>query len=83
MTIKEVIEKYTAIRNQYLPDVFYDNRFSLPILEILWEEFGDILINNDDEIEQDFYCWKKGTYRFEIWHWFDEKLTNGITQYAI
>jgi hypothetical protein len=24
-----------------------------------------------------------GTYRFEIWHWFDEKLPNGIAEYAI
>jgi hypothetical protein len=40
-------------------------------------------INNDDEIELDFYCWKKGTYRFEIWHWFDEKLPTGIAEYAI
>ncbi|WP_445735640.1 hypothetical protein [Mariniflexile sp.] len=52
-------------------------------LEIMWEEFADIPINNDDEIEQDFYCWEKGTYRFGIWHWVDEKLPNGIAEYAI
>jgi hypothetical protein len=69
--------------NSNLIDVFYDNRFSLPILENMWEEFGDIPINDDDEIEQDFYCWEKGTDRFvpkkSGWHWFDEKLPNGIT----
>ena len=64
--------------NTYLPDVFYDNKFSLPLLEILWEEFGDLPINNDDEIEIDFYLWEKGTSRFDIWHWFDEKLPNGL-----
>lgn len=69
--------------NANLTDVIYDNRFSLPILEIMWEEFSDIPINNDDEIELDFYCWKKETSRFEIWHWFDEKLPNGIAEYAI
>lgn len=47
-------------------------------LEKMWEEFGDIPTNSDDEIEVDFYYWKKGTYRFDIWHWFDEKLPNGL-----
>ena len=30
------------------------------------------------EIEVDFYWWEKGTYRFDIWHWFDENLPNGL-----
>lgn len=47
-------------------------------LEKMWEEFGDIPTNSDDEIEVDFYWWEKGTYRFDIWHWFDEKLPNGL-----
>jgi hypothetical protein len=47
-------------------------------LEKMWEEFGDILTNSDDEIEVDFYYWEKGTYRFDIWHWFDAKLPNGL-----
>lgn len=47
-------------------------------LEKMWERFGDIPTNLDDEIEIDFYWWKKGTYRFDIWHWFDEELPNGL-----
>jgi hypothetical protein len=47
-------------------------------LEKRWSEFGDIPANSDDEIEVDFYWWEKGTYRFDIWHWFDEKLSNGL-----
>lgn len=47
-------------------------------LEKIWDEFGDIPINDNDEIEQDFYYWEKGTNRFDIWHWFDEKLPRGI-----
>lgn len=69
--------------NSNILDVFYDNKFSEDLLEIIWEEFGDIPINNDDEIEFDFYCWKQGTYRFDIWHWFNEKLPNGVAEYAI
>jgi hypothetical protein len=52
-------------------------------LKKMWEEFADIPINSDDEIELDFHWWEVGTYRFEIWHWFDEKLPNGIAKYAI
>lgn len=44
----------------------------------MWNEFADIPIDDNDEIEQDFYHWEKGTYRFDIWHWFDEKLPNGL-----
>lgn len=29
-------------------------------LEALWTNFSNIPINNDDEIEDDFYCWEKG-----------------------
>lgn len=47
-------------------------------LEKLWGKFADVPINNDDKIEEDFYLWEKGTDRFYIWHWFDEKLPNGL-----
>ncbi len=51
------------------------------VLKVIWSEFGDIPINENDEIEQDFYHWEKGTNRFDIWHWFDEKLPNGIAEW--
>ncbi|WP_163221325.1 hypothetical protein [Bacteroides sp. 214] len=47
-------------------------------LKKTWKEFSEIPISSDDEIEQDFYFWEKGTCRFDIWHWFDEKLPDGI-----
>lgn len=47
-------------------------------LEKMWSAFADISINLDDEIEVDFYYWEKGTSRFDVWHWFDEKLPNGL-----
>ena len=47
-------------------------------LEKMWSAFTDIPTNSDDEIEVDFYWWKIGTYRFDIWHWFDEKLPDGL-----
>lgn len=50
----------------------------LMTLPQLWQLFGDIPINNDDEIEEDFLCFPVGTYRFDVWHWFDERCPNGL-----
>lgn len=47
-------------------------------LRTMWKELSNVPINSDDEIELNFYWWEKGTYRFEIWHWFDEKMPNGL-----
>jgi hypothetical protein len=49
-------------------------------LKELWDEFADIPVNNDDEIEIDFYWWEKGCCRFDIWHWFDEKSLQGVVE---
>lgn len=49
-------------------------------LKKMWSEFGDIPINDNDEIELDFYYWEKGTDRFDIWQWFDEMSPNGISE---
>ena len=38
----------------------------------LWAEFGDVPINEDEEIDEDWHIFSKGTDRFEIWHWFEE-----------
>ena len=38
----------------------------------LWDIFGEVPINDKDEIVEEFLWFKKGTYRFDIWHWFEE-----------
>lgn len=48
------------------------------VLEQLWECFGDITVDTDDNIDVDFLVWKKGTDRFDIWHWFDEEHSKGV-----
>lgn len=47
-------------------------------LEDMWEELGDVPVNDDGEILRPFYFWDKGTHRGKIWHWFDEHLTKGV-----
>lgn len=54
-------------------------------LEDLWDKFGDIPMNPETErIERDF-CYDNGnvifpagTHREDIWHWFDERYSQGV-----
>lgn len=48
-------------------------------VEKLWDEFTDVPMNPDTEcIEEDFYIWPKGTFREDIWHWFDNNHSQGV-----
>lgn len=64
--------------NSHLPYGIMYQKFSLMQLELLWNDLSHIPINEDDEIESDFYCWEKGITNVGIWHWFDEKLPDGL-----
>ncbi|MEK6540368.1 MAG: hypothetical protein AABZ21_07030 [Deltaproteobacteria bacterium] len=52
-------------------------------LRKLWMEFEAIPVDVDDCIERDFYLWEKGTDKFDIWHWFDEKTPHGIAEWLV
>ena len=47
-------------------------------LENLWSAFGDVGIDDQDCITEQFMDWPEGTDRFEIWHWFDEQYPGGL-----
>lgn len=51
---------------------------ALKTLIELWDDFSDIPINNDDEIEETFLFFEPGTNRFDIWNWFEERCPNGL-----
>ena len=51
---------------------------NLTNIELLWQQLGDISIDSNECIEQDFHIWKKGTDRIEIWYWFDEMYKEGV-----
>lgn len=55
-----------------------EDNVNLCTLKELWDKFADIPINNEDEIETAFLGFDAGTYRFDVWHWFDERCPNGI-----
>ena len=44
----------------------------------LWKVLGDIPINDEEEIEEDFLHFEAGTFREDIWHWFEETFDMSI-----
>jgi hypothetical protein len=52
-------------------------------LKEAWKRLGDIAINNEEELEEDFIIdadtkFSKGTDRMDIWHWFDVHYSTGV-----
>ena len=48
-------------------------------LESLWAEFGDVPMDPKTEcMEAPFLDFPAGTAREDIWHWFDERHSNGV-----
>ena len=48
-------------------------------LDKMWEQLEDIPVDKSGEkIEESFYNWGKGANKEKIWHWFDERVTEGI-----
>ena len=47
-------------------------------LDDLWEDFAYIDIDENENILEDWKIFKKGTFREDIWHWFDERVEGGI-----
>jgi len=67
--IREVYEQMP--KEEYL-------KFSDELLEMFWEILGNVCIDEDENIDEDFWIWEKGTFREDIWHWFDEKHSKGV-----
>lgn len=57
---------------------FAKSQYTIEYLDNLWDDFGDIAIDNDDNILEPFLDWKVGTNRFEIWQWFDKNYPFGL-----
>ena len=47
-------------------------------LEDLWRDLVDIPIDEDERLEEDWFIFKKGTWREDIWHWFDKRHSKGV-----
>jgi len=61
-------------------DDFLSDMSELEQAKFLWEKLGDIPTNEDDEIEERFLHFDKGTDKFEIWHWFEENFDLSVAK---
>lgn len=52
----------------------------LQTAKALWEQLGNIPINEDEELDEDFMDFEKGTDRYEVWHWFEDKFDISIAK---
>lgn len=69
LTREQFLKSYS-----YITEAEYNNT-----LDIMWQELGDIPVNESGTIiEKSFYNWEKGTEKEKIWHWFDDRLEEGI-----
>lgn len=48
-------------------------------LENLWKFLEDIPMNENEQLEEDWFIFPKGTDKEEIWHWFDEQYSKGVS----
>ena len=70
-------EEVVEYNGEYI--ILYDD----DTLEQLWEEFGDVLIDypnefSDGVLSDDWFIFDAGTDKMDIWHWFDERHSNGV-----
>lgn len=64
--------------SESLMDVDNGCNFNDAELEKLWEIFGCVSVNDNDEILEEFLGFPEGTDRIEIWQWFDELYSKGV-----
>lgn len=64
----------------YLEEHGIHEKYEPEELVRLWIAFGDVPIDDGDEIEEPFLVYPKGTYRFDVWHWFDERFDGGVVK---
>jgi len=47
----------------------------------LWVQFGEIPMNPEtEEIEEEWHGFPAGTFREDIWHWFEEKFNVSVAE---
>ena len=44
---------------------------NLKMARELWEELGDVIVDDNDCIENPWRTFEAGTSRYDIWHWFE------------
>lgn len=61
-----------------ISEIGFSSCFNSQEVEKLWQFFGEIHIDDEDAILEEFLGFSEGTDRIEIWHWFDENYPEGV-----
>lgn len=48
------------------------------LIEKLWGLFSNGCVDEDDNIDEEFFIWKKGSSRYSIWGWFNNYYSKGV-----
>lgn len=43
-----------------------------------WQELGDVAVDDDDNLDQPFYDFPRGTDRIEVWLWFESEYSCSV-----
>lgn len=66
---------YITTSDNVLHFTYKKGSFGIPLKDfdwkIIWNKFGNVLIDDNDEIEEPFEHFSIGTERTKIWHWFE------------
>ena len=76
---EKIRDLFELSKNEFLKSYSYitEEEYQATI-DDLWEDFSYINIDENENILENWKIFKKGTFREDIWHWFDERVTNGI-----
>lgn len=66
--------------SEHLVDVDSECELDDKELTKLWQMFGDVSVNNMDQIEEEFLGFPEGTEKEEVWQWFDERYSGGVVK---
>ena len=59
-----------------------DMAYTKEELRGLWLLFSDVSITDEDCIEEEYLGFPAGTYRFDVWLWFDVRWPGGVYSLA-
>ena len=74
------ISGLSSLESHKCPICKTDEFLSDDVYVKLWGMLGDVCVNEDDEIDEDFLHFEKGTDKFEIWHWFEETFNISVAK---
>lgn len=76
--VKENTPEYKTVDD--IPSEYLAKRTDKLSAKLLWERLGNISIDDNENIDEPFIFFEKGTDRFEIWHWFEEHYNVSIAE---